>query len=294
MPNVPEIAYSSFTNMDLARPECSHPSLVCFHFTIKMAVNRFTVASEDDIAGLIAGKASKSTKKVVQKAKQTFENFLVANGHPAAFDNFSKGEPNEHLRLSFANIKKKPEKDGVVAELNKKNTFTSLKYGVGKYIKETMGFDINEDPEFSSSIQVYEAMLKKLKQSGLGATSHYPPVSEEDFEKLYSDHRVFNFDTPVGLQCKVWFEIMFYFCRRGQENLRDMKMDTFSIKTDSSRKRFVFQATRRKISLMTPMGRAVCMNCRATQDAMLLLLRSILPSCIHSVATSGRGLRIRL
>ena len=37
------------------------------------------------------------------------------------------------------------------------------------------------------------------------------------------------------------FEIILYFCRRGQENLREMKQDTFSIKTDGSGRRYVEQ-----------------------------------------------------
>ncbi|CAB4036648.1 PREDICTED: uncharacterized protein LOC105327636 [Paramuricea clavata] len=60
--------------------------------------------------------------------------------------------------------------------------------------------------------------------------------------KLYSgDTIVFYTDTPNGLLNKVWFEIMYYLCRRGQENLRAMTTETFDISTDSSGKRYIHQ-----------------------------------------------------
>ena len=50
-----------------------------------------------------------------------------------------------------------------------------------------------------------------------------------------------NLRTPCGLQTKVWFDLMFYLCRRGQKNLRSMSKSTFGIKADSSGREFVYQ-----------------------------------------------------
>jgi hypothetical protein len=46
-------------------------------------------------------------------------------------------------------------------------------------------------------------------------------------------------DIPNGLLNKVWFEVMYFLCRRGQENLREM----FELSTDSTGKRYIFQKT---------------------------------------------------
>ena len=46
---------------------------------------------------------------------------------------------------------------------------------------------------------------------------------------------------PRGLQNKVWLKIMLYFCRRGRENLRELKRDYFAIAVDAAGCRCVHQ-----------------------------------------------------
>ena len=52
-------------------------------------------------------------------------------------------------------------------------------------------------------------------------------------QKLYQSN-VFDINTPKGLQRKVFFEVLLYFWRRGQENLRELKKECFVIKKDPS------------------------------------------------------------
>ena len=49
----------------------------------------------------------------------------------------------------------------------------------------------------------------------------------------------FDTSTPTGLQNKVWFEVMFYFCRHGQGNLRELQTDSFGFEYDASGRRYV-------------------------------------------------------
>ncbi|CAC5389215.1 KCTD1_15 [Mytilus coruscus] len=86
-----------------------------------------------------------------------------------------------------------------------------------------------------------EDFLIKAKQ-GYAKVDHYPDISEEDLQKLYSDDTpFFDVNTPYGLQFKVWFELMLFLCRRGQENLRTMTKDTFRTKKDASGLKYVYQ-----------------------------------------------------
>ena len=85
-----------------------------------------------------------------------------------------------------------------------------------------------------------------MKRKGFVKVDHYPEISEEDLHKLYSnDTKVFDANTPYSLQRKVWFEIMLYLCRRGQENLRIMKKDTFRVGVDASGLKYVYQFCKR-------------------------------------------------
>ena len=48
----------------------------------------------------------------------------------------------------------------------KTNSLTSLKYGISKYLKDTLEIDIKNDPEFSTSNTVYSAVVTDLKKEG--------------------------------------------------------------------------------------------------------------------------------
>jgi hypothetical protein len=41
---------------------------------------------------------------------------------------------------------------------------------------------------------------------------------------------------------KVWFDFMFYLCRRGRENLRTMMKSTFKVGKDAGGQEYIFQA----------------------------------------------------
>ena len=72
-----------------------------------------------------------------------------------------------------------------------------------------------------------------LKRKGLGSIQHCLPIEPEDLKKLYEGgYHTFDNDTPVGLQNKVLFKIMYCLCCQRHENLREMRKDTFRITTN--------------------------------------------------------------
>ena len=58
---------------------------------------------------------------------------------------------------------------------------------------------------------------------------HIPPVSEEDLCKL-NNSSMFNTNTPVGLQNKVWFEVT---CHGGQETCVSLIDSYFAFSADA-------------------------------------------------------------
>ena len=94
--------------------------------------------------------------------------------------------------------------------------------------KKKCSTDVVKDSDFKSCLDLFKAKVIDLKKSGQGSVDHKPPMAEHDLQALYrADNVALNINTPSGLQSKVWFDIMFYFCRRGQENLCDMTKSTF-------------------------------------------------------------------
>ena len=109
-------------------------------------------------------------------------------------------------------------------------------------MKENCQIDINTDSEFSTCRQLFKAKVTDLKKMGKWSTDHKPPIAREDLKKLYDkDSLVFNTNTPFGLQKKVWFDIMYFLCRRERENLRDMTKSTFGLGRDAAGVEFVYQ-----------------------------------------------------
>ncbi len=210
---------------------------------VTMASSRCTNIGEEAMTDLLDKKDSKSTAKTIKKGQKAFRDYLSENGIDTNFELLGKSDLNEHLRNFYACIKKKGKGANTDGGLYKINAFTNLKYGLARFIKSSMGYDIVDDVAFESSGQVYKAMLKKLAREGYGGTNHMVSISEEDLALLFSGtHHAFDVNTPVGLQQKVWFDIVFYLCRRGQENQRNMKKATYQVSTDASGRDFVYQA----------------------------------------------------
>jgi hypothetical protein len=203
---------------------------------------RFHSISEAEIGDLLSGQDSKSTQRTIKRSVNTFRSFLNENDQDEQFEMFEKLKLNEQLRLFLASIKKKGKNTDEDGGMYKKNAYVSLRYGLARYIKKEMGHDIVEDAAFATSQDVFHAMCQKLKKSGLGGTEHYPPIASEDLKRLYNGtHHALNVTTPVGLQKKVWFEIILYLCKRGRENQREMRKDTFVVACDASGREFVCQ-----------------------------------------------------
>ena len=104
-----------------------------------------------------------------------------------------------------------------------------------RHFLQVSGVDILACNEFKTSNDSSENVLKVIKKSGNGSTSHHPAIEPEDLQKFYNS---LNIDTPCRPQ--MWLDVMLYLIRRGCENLRQMNTCTFGIGTDATGKKFVF------------------------------------------------------
>ena len=193
----------------------------------------FAEVGEGDVEKLLENKDAKNTQRVVKRSASLFQKFI---GDDVDIASLSKTEINEKLRLFFVSICCQN------GELVKKSTLTNLRYGLSKLLKEKLEIDINVDPEFTSTKEVFKAA--STDQKGKGATEHKPVISQEDLLKLYDTNNVnvvFNTSCPAGLQRKVWFDIMFYLCRRGREYLRQMSKSTFAVSCGANGVEYVYQ-----------------------------------------------------
>ena len=105
-------------------------------------------------------------------------------------------------------------------EFYKKNSLLNIRKGICRNLKvNSSNIDIICDPDFAQANNCFSFLLRKARAEWKGAVAHHPALKGGDLKKFYSHEFVFNVNVPHGLLKKVVFEIMFYFCRRGQENL---------------------------------------------------------------------------
>ena len=122
-----------------------------------------------------------------------------------------------------------------------KSSLTAIRFGLCRSIKSSRPeVDIINGSEFEEANHIYKAKVVELKKQGKAKIEHKPPIASEDLRKLYQSE-AFDTATPRGLQNKVFFEVMLFFCRRGQENLRELQTDSFAIGMDACNRRYVFQ-----------------------------------------------------
>ncbi len=196
---------------------------------------RFGKLSGDQIEKLVDDKDSINTQLAVKQSVRTFRDFLVECKLSANFEDYSVEELCTQLAAFWPNARTKK------GELYKKKTLQKLKFGLKKHILKKCNVDIDKG-DFRRSSEVFLASLTDLKKKGKGSVVHKLVISVEDLAKLYSgSNHAFNVDTPAGLFYKTWFEVMFFFCRRGQENLRNMTKRTYSVKSDGQGMRYISQ-----------------------------------------------------
>ena len=187
---------------------------------------RFATVTEEEAREIEAGKNAMRTKKATELMTQILLAYIEEKGIEIDLQTATKRSVNTLLQQFFFEVRKK---DG---SLYKKTSFYSLRFGLQRYFKEVRGqdFDIINNEEFNGANSRFEAQCVVLKKNGLAKIDHYPPISIEDVQKLYASE-VFDMKSPLGLQRKVFFELMLHFCRRGMENLRELTVHDFELRT---------------------------------------------------------------
>ena len=187
---------------------------------------RFELLTPDEMNELFESRRSDSTNRVIKSAEATFREFVSAKGVNLADLANSNTSLDSIVKEFFLTVKRQ---DG---EGYKSKTLHSLKYGVKHFILKELGKDIGDEGTFSQTCEAFKVAIHQAKKDGRGSINHKPVMTDGDRQKLrqyQQDH-----SSPVKLQQKVFTDIMFHFCRRGRENLREISTDWFEFKNDEN------------------------------------------------------------
>ena len=192
---------------------------------------RFHLLEPHELDEFLFSRKADSTNRVIKSAEDVFREFLCAKG--LSIQSFSYGNESldNALKECFLTIKRK---DG---ERYKTKSLHTLKYGIKQFLMKELGKDIGEEASFPLSTEAFKAAMHLSKKDGRGSIDHKQTITKGDQEKL----KIYQQDcsTPVKLQQKVFMDIMLHFCRRGRENLRDIRKDWFMFNTDENNVEYV-------------------------------------------------------
>ena len=196
------------------------------------STSRFVSYTDAQLKELTIKNLSKNTTASTKVGVSLLQKFCMGTGIDFNTETKSKEKLNMLLMKFFAGAR--TEK----GEQYKINSLMSFRNSLQRYFMDTENINIFDDETFIESNAIFNNILREAKKMGKGDTEHYPKIEPEDLEKL---HASFNPTTPTGLLEYIWFNVMFRLIRRGRENLRSMKKQTFALGKDASGKRFIYQ-----------------------------------------------------
>ncbi|CAB1313200.1 unnamed protein product [Coregonus sp. 'balchen'] len=94
-----------------------------------------------------------------------------------------------------------------------------------------------KDIEFTTSNHVFLGNKKQLKRQGKYITNSHPPINDKDMAQLQNSQAL-NPGTPRGLVQNVWFDLQLHLGPRGKEGNRQLKPNSFLVKTDENGLRY--------------------------------------------------------
>lgn len=201
-------------------------------------MSRFATVSDSDIEAIIKGKDAENTKKLTETLYNILLSYCKEKGINLVVESISREDLDSILSRFYVEVRKS---NGTMYKIN---SFRGIRFAIQRMFKSIRGedFDVIEGSEFAKANSVYSAQCVVLKRKGLGKTDHHRPINEADLKKLY-DSDVFALTHPVSLQHKVFFDIMLFFCRRGQENLRKLTIHDFRVNTNANGIEYVEKVT---------------------------------------------------
>lgn len=119
-----------------------------------------------------------------------------------------------------------------------------IRAGINRYMKDKRNLDIISDIRFTKTNQMFKAVTSYTRKQGLGSTKSTPPIEPDDMALLaqFFTHDYLHEPNARLLQKTVLFNIIYFFCRRGRQNLYTFTQDMFEVGYDADGTEYVFQA----------------------------------------------------
>ena len=202
-----------------------------------LELERFGNTTDSEKHEILEGRNAKNTNRATKSCITILRDYLSEKQLPAV-ELLDIDELPDILMDFYTNLRK------VDGENYKLQSLKCIRAGINRYMKAEKGIDIISSDKFVKANEMFRGVGKQLRIHGLGSTKSTPVITENDIQKIsqYFHHDIMNKPDAKKIQRCVIFNIIYFFCRRGRENLYDMKWNTFQIDFDEDGHRYVYQA----------------------------------------------------
>lgn len=206
----------------------------------KKEKSRFFSKSKEQKQDIYDGRKAPSTNKATKVWMKCFNDYLKEKNLPDSETISSDDLPA--VLSDFYTELRKSDSEGEY----KTSTLKCIRAAINRYYKSKRSLDILSDPRFIMSNEMFTGVTRKAKKEGRGEVDSRPPIEEEDMKRISSYFAQYLNGPPnaVKLIEMALFSIIYYMGRRGRQNLRKMTKETFKVATDSSGKKYIYQAVK--------------------------------------------------
>ena len=200
--------------------------------------------TEDQKKKLLTEKDKRNTQAATDRAVFHFTTYLSRKQLPNV-ETYTAEKLNEVLIDYYCAVQPQNKKDNNEPEEHYSvQTMKYMRAAFNRHFRKEKGYDIAKDSEFVKANEMFKAVCVESKRKGKGVKRSMIPISSIDLERIAEyfchDHLV---DPNRGkLQQNIVFYILYFFCRRGCENVYEMKYNTFDVVVESDGTEYIVQA----------------------------------------------------
>ena len=207
------------------------------HGNFKVVSARFGASSDDEKKKILQERNAANTNKATISCVKCFQDYLKEKQLPDV-DAIENRDLPQILEDFYVNARTKKTNERYHVQ-----SLKCLRAGLNRYLQEKRNINIINDSEYSHANLMFKGVQVQAKKEGKGVRRSTPSISENDMASLAYYFRIDHITNPNPriLQKNVIFNIIYFLCRRGQENLYEMTKDWFQIDIDDQGREYLHQ-----------------------------------------------------
>ena len=183
--------------------------------------------TEAEMLAMEEGARNDSTSKSTRLAAARFEKWCEKRSKPLNWLTSTAADLNDWLRSFYAELK-----NAGTGKALSPSSLVGIRAGIQRKLKQapiSRNLNILTGEEFMSANVMLEARCKGYVQEGNALPQHKTPIEDADKVKLEAYFAERYVRDPVALSQKIWYDLCYYFGRRGRENWCELTKDSFQV-----------------------------------------------------------------